>query len=267
LSWLRDSGVYRITHIDSGRYYVGSSKRLQVRLNQHRTQLEAGTHHCAHLQRAWDKYGADSFAFSVLINAKTWDDALDFEQEELDAGFGTDMCFNSSGRARMPILDPAVMARARAKANSSKAYIDSHRRVCVERNSDPEFQARATAALRESKLHQASSRRNAALLQRPEIVAKNRASIRSSGIQAATARAQARRMNSDPDVVRKNRLATSCSVVGVHTVSGEVLRFPSQSAAARHVGVCSSNISMCCAGQINSVKGYRWSKDHGLGVP
>jgi group I intron endonuclease len=59
-------GIYAIRHIATGRCYVGSSVRIVYRWKQHRTQLERGTHHGKHLQRAWSKYGADAFEFVVL---------------------------------------------------------------------------------------------------------------------------------------------------------------------------------------------------------
>ena len=254
-------GVYRITHRSSGRYYVGSSKQLPVRLAQHRNRLNKVDHHSKYLQAMWSKYGEDSFEFEVIVNCPSWSDALDIEQQMLDEAYGSRLCMNGSRKARMPILDPEVMARARRTANSSLVYIESHRRVCIERNSSPEFQARAKAALRASPAHKDAVRKNATLLQRLEVVAKNRAAIKANGLQRQAAIASAKRMNTDPEILRKNRAATCCAVVGVHAETGEVIRFSSQSDAARHLGIWPSNIAECCKKGGTTAKGYRWSKE------
>ena len=251
-------GVYRIVHLGSGRFYIGSSKNIPVRFSRHKSMLRAGNHHSKFLQSVWNKNKGKEFVFQVVLNCRTWSDALDHEQSLLDEFYGKPECMNGSRRARMPILDPDVMERARKAANCSAAYIDSHRDVCIRRNADPEFQRAASDALRKSEKHKSAVKNNALLLQRPEVYLKNREVLRNSKAQKDSARAQAVRLNSDPAILAKNRAATCRAVVGVHIETGEVIRFPSQSAAARSLGIYSSNISMCCSGKIHSIKGYRW---------
>jgi group I intron endonuclease len=62
----RHPGVYSITHIKSGRRYIGSSKNIHLRWGDHRRALGHGKHICPHLQNAWNKYGPDAFVFDVL---------------------------------------------------------------------------------------------------------------------------------------------------------------------------------------------------------
>lgn len=62
----RVCGVYSITHIASGRRYIGSSNDIYCRWNHHRGRLRKGIHHSRHLQRAWDKHGNDAFRLEVL---------------------------------------------------------------------------------------------------------------------------------------------------------------------------------------------------------
>lgn len=61
-----DSGVYVIRHIESGKVYVGSSAMIKRRWSLHRSLLRRSAHHSPHLQRAWDKHGADAFVFEVV---------------------------------------------------------------------------------------------------------------------------------------------------------------------------------------------------------
>ena len=62
----RQSGVYRIICVPTGKVYVGSANYLAQRKSDHRRTLIKGTHHNNHLQRAWDKYGKECFVYSIL---------------------------------------------------------------------------------------------------------------------------------------------------------------------------------------------------------
>lgn len=58
--------------------YIGSSSNLKKRVRTHKFELKRGTHKNPHLQRCWDKYGEDSFNFSIL---ECCDKSLLFESE------------------------------------------------------------------------------------------------------------------------------------------------------------------------------------------
>ena len=63
---MRTVHIYAISHLDSGKSYVGSTWNLKLRWIDHRRRLRNGTHHCRYLQRAWIKHGKDAFSFTVL---------------------------------------------------------------------------------------------------------------------------------------------------------------------------------------------------------
>jgi group I intron endonuclease len=52
---------------------VGQSIRLAGRFRQHKINLRAGDCHCARLQRAWNRDGADAFVFEVLEDCEAAD--------------------------------------------------------------------------------------------------------------------------------------------------------------------------------------------------
>lgn len=62
----RSSGIYRIRNIVNGKSYIGSAVNINQRWNEHKSQLNRGIHHSRHLQRAWKKYGSESFVFEVI---------------------------------------------------------------------------------------------------------------------------------------------------------------------------------------------------------
>lgn len=80
------SGIYKIENLVSGKIYVGQSRHIKSRFIQHKSELRNGSHYNKHLQYAWDKYGEESFVFSVieecpieLLNERElyWIDKLD----------------------------------------------------------------------------------------------------------------------------------------------------------------------------------------------
>ena len=60
------SGIYSITHISSGKRYIGSSINIKQRWNAHRSALNRELCDNPHLQNAWTKYGKDNFLFEII---------------------------------------------------------------------------------------------------------------------------------------------------------------------------------------------------------
>ena len=60
------SGIYKIEHVATGKFYVGSACSLESRLSKHKRDLNSNCHNNQHLQRAWNKYGADEFKFYLI---------------------------------------------------------------------------------------------------------------------------------------------------------------------------------------------------------
>jgi len=59
-------GVYRLTNISNGHFYIGSSADLIFRRNDHYKRLRQGKHRNDHLQKAFNLYGENSFIFDIL---------------------------------------------------------------------------------------------------------------------------------------------------------------------------------------------------------
>lgn len=58
-------GIYKITNIVTGDFYIGSAVNIRRRFSQHQFSLGRNRHDNSHLQNSWNKYGADCFEFSV----------------------------------------------------------------------------------------------------------------------------------------------------------------------------------------------------------
>ena len=77
------SGIYKITNLVNGKFYIGSSVKMMIRKREHLDKLRRNIHSNKHLQRAWNKYGQDNFEFSV-IELCSYDDLECREQHYLD---------------------------------------------------------------------------------------------------------------------------------------------------------------------------------------
>jgi len=58
-------GIYKITNIINNKVYIGQSKDIDTRLRGHKSTLKANTHFNIHLQRAYNKYGINSFTYDI----------------------------------------------------------------------------------------------------------------------------------------------------------------------------------------------------------
>lgn len=92
-----NSGIYRITV--GSRFYCGSSIDVSKRENQHRRELEQGTHHNIRLQNAWNRH--KDFNFNV-VEFGAPDELLAMEQKYLDEFLSDDLCVNLTPTAGSP---------------------------------------------------------------------------------------------------------------------------------------------------------------------
>jgi len=116
-----NSGIYIIRNLHRGKVYIGSSINLHKRFYQHRYELNKNTHSNRHLQKSWNKYGADVFEFKVLVYCNI-DDLLYYEQRAMDIyrnAKGWGMLYNSNPTAGSP-LGHRHTPEAKAKMSASR---------------------------------------------------------------------------------------------------------------------------------------------------
>lgn len=82
--------VYQIKNEITKQVYIGSAKNYEDRKRRHIQSLNKNKHINPKLQNSWNKYGSDSFSFSVLFET---DNLFNDEQKELN-NLDWDTCFN-----------------------------------------------------------------------------------------------------------------------------------------------------------------------------
>lgn len=80
---MNETGIYRIVCNINGKYYIGSAQDVAQRWKNHVTLLRLKRHHSIHLQRAWNRYGADNFTLEVIERC-TLENLIEREQHYLD---------------------------------------------------------------------------------------------------------------------------------------------------------------------------------------
>jgi group I intron endonuclease len=125
------SGVYAIVHTNSNRLYIGSSGNMVKRWTQHKSHLRHQHHSSQKLQRAWDKYGEDSFKF-IVIEECNISELRTREQYWMDVFNSYENGFNGTKKA----LEHSEEVRARLSemgkgrtltAETKKKMSDSHK--------------------------------------------------------------------------------------------------------------------------------------------
>jgi group I intron endonuclease len=62
----RTSGIYKITTLHNGHFYIGSSLSLKKRMKDHRNALKNNIHHVLYMQKVYNKYGESNFVVEFI---------------------------------------------------------------------------------------------------------------------------------------------------------------------------------------------------------
>lgn len=94
-----NTGIYRITCLENGSYYIGRANNFTRRFIRHKSDLRCGRHDNQILQRIFDKYGLEPLKFEVLVICKD-PYMTELEQTLIDEYFNDSLCINLSRSSR-----------------------------------------------------------------------------------------------------------------------------------------------------------------------
>lgn len=88
------SGIYMIKNNLNEKFYIGSTKNLNVRFSTHKSLLKKNKHTNIHLQRSYNKYG-DVFSY-IILEYVNEEKLLEIEQKYLDRYKNNKLFYNIS---------------------------------------------------------------------------------------------------------------------------------------------------------------------------
>jgi len=139
-------GIYKIEHIESGKAYIGQTRvRFIERYWLHVWKLNDQSHDNSYLQRAWNKYGADAFIFSVVEICDSESVLNDLEVSYIvSARESPSGCYNMSdggdgkrGCAMPESARKTVGEKNRAHNIGRKASLETKRKMTEQRTGKP----------------------------------------------------------------------------------------------------------------------------------
>jgi group I intron endonuclease len=147
-----NAGIYRITHLATGRIYIGQSGNLSRRLHSYKTSGGSGNGKSV-IKRAIQKYGWGSFSWEVLLYAKD-QEYLNLIETRVIAAYGSQVPvgFNiEAGGLNAPMSDEsrAKLSAAKTGLRLSEATKDKLRVTSAQMwaNKTPEQRAHTSAML------------------------------------------------------------------------------------------------------------------------
>lgn len=221
------SGIYEIRNVINGNVYVGSSVDVGRRLKEHFSKLRLGSHYNSHLQRAYNKYGHDSFSWSIIELVPDASRLIATEQIHIDnrnPAYNICRVAGHPGGLRHSEATRAKISAARLGAGNGM-YGRTHTSEAI---------ARIAAA----------------------------SASRKDDPETLLALAKGRGWNKGIPFSVESRAKMSAAksknaVERIDPISGEVTHYPSQ-AAVRSDGFHPGHVGACCKGDRELHRGYRW---------
>ena len=122
------SGIYKIINKVNGKYYVGSSKDIHRRWNDHKLELNKNRHNNNYLQKSYNKHGVSNFDF-IITEKVSVDKLIEIEQKYLDtAKQERDKCYNLNFLADRVEMTDEVREKI-SKSNKGKHYMTEEDRL------------------------------------------------------------------------------------------------------------------------------------------
>lgn len=129
------TGVYKITSLLSGKFYIGSTGKLHKqkslcgfyrRFEHHKQALRKGKHCNRHLQHAWNKYGEENFTFEILAKCPP-EYCIKFEQFFTDT-LKPEYNIRKIAESNLGITQTEEHKRKRGQSFSQNYYSNPNRR-------------------------------------------------------------------------------------------------------------------------------------------
>lgn len=121
---MHEGGIYQITNIIDGSFYIGSTIEFARRKTKHFSELKRGTHDNTHLQRIYNKHGVSSLIFSILAVYPTTSRPFLYEVEQKVIDHLVPVLNKTS-----IVAQPTAPEKPVAKFNLSGKFVGAYRSI------------------------------------------------------------------------------------------------------------------------------------------
>jgi group I intron endonuclease len=124
-------GVYVITNVVSGKFYIGSSLWIMNRITGHKRDLRTGKHCNKYLQAAYNKYGEDAFEYNIM-ELCTEEELISCEQNYIDKYWDYGILYNinpTAGNTRGRLNSAATRKKISEALRAKKTVWTDERRA------------------------------------------------------------------------------------------------------------------------------------------
>lgn len=131
--------IYKIENKVNDKIYIGSTSDKEGRWYGHKWRLKNNCHHNPHLQNAWNKYGSDSFEFSVVEKVDKTSDLIQREQYYIDNLEPEYNIVPKADRSELSKETKQKMSESTKGENNplyGKEFSEEHRRKISENHAD-----------------------------------------------------------------------------------------------------------------------------------
>lgn len=218
------SGIYTITNVLDGKMYVGLALDVSTRLRKHREYLKRGNHANIRLQRAWNKYGENSFRFELL---EEWVETMLFCMEHYwatllnthDENYGYNIKptnpygysrLSEETKKKISISNKGKKRSTEAKEKTAAAHKGSKRTEDTKRKISEKQKGKVISQETREKLRKAHTGRK----QGPEVVKRRQESNKGRVLSEETKKKISNKLKGHP-VSEENRIKLSLLYKGV----------------------------------------------------
>lgn len=282
----QNSGIYEIINKVNGHKYIGQSRNIYQRINEHKSLLKNQKHLYKNgeptlLQRAWNKYGEENFEFKILqlchsnkLNEreKYWINY--YNTNRADGGDGYNLNNGGGGQKHnystvggKIIVNNGIVQKFIYPNELSKYEKDGYKRGLLEENRKKFLNNKKILSGKEhpawGKPWTKEHRENAMIgIQKAQKEGKynwKRGKRSEETTQKIINALKGKPINENSrKALAENAKNKRKAVVQLDMNCNYIATYSGINKAAEEVGIAASGICKCCKGEKESVKGFKW---------
>ena len=260
-------GIYMIQNKVNGKIYIGQAVDIKDRWKQHKSYLNGGYHVNKHLQRSWNKYGEESFEFSILLECEesqlnTYEQYYIFELMTYDSRVGYNKNYGgNSGRPTEEIRRKLSETKiGENNPNYGKPLSNETKRKLSEAlkgENNPNYGKHHSEETKEKMSEAKKGENNPNYGKHHSEETKRKLSEANKGVNNFMYGKTGKNSPNYGKTGENN--PKSKSVIQIDPNTNEIVNtYPGVREAERQTGFDQGAISRCCRGEQKIHKGYKW---------